>query len=252
MFSHAILRKPGPNFAQGLTTSNLGSPDFARMVEQHRAYAEALAGLGLQIEMLEPLPDFPDAYFVEDAAVVTPELAVITRPGAPARRGEEFFMIPVLARHRAIACITDPGTLDGGDVLIVDRTVLIGLSNRTNLEGALQLGHLLSVHGYQIRNIPVAEGLHFKSSVTFVGGNTLLVSGAFAGRDELAGFDQIVVEGDEDYASNTLLVNGTILTPAGFPKTLGKLQGLNAPVMVLDTSEARKMDGGLTCMSLRF
>ena len=252
MFTHAILRKPGPNFAHGLTTSHLGSPDLARMLEQHHAYAEALAGLGLQIEMLEPLPDFPDAYFVEDVAVVTPELAVITRPGAQARRGEEIPMIPALARHRSIARITDPGTLDGGDVLIMDRTVLIGLSDRTNLEGALQLGRHLSIHGYQTRNIPVAEGLHFKSSVTCVGGNTLLVSEAFAGRDELAGFSQIVVDGDEDYASNSLLVNGTILTPAGFPRTLQKLQKLNAPVIVLDTSEARKMDGGLTCMSLRF
>ena len=252
MFTHAILRQPGSNFAQGLTTSHLGTPDFGGLLEQHRAYAAALAALGLQLEILEPLPDFPDAYFVEDVAVVTPELAVITRPGAQARRGEEFFMIPVLARHRPLANITEPGTLDGGDVLIVDRTILIGLSNRTNLEGAHQLDSFLSVHGYQTRTITVAEGLHFKSSVTWVGGNTLLVSEAFAGRPELAGFEQIVVDGDEDYSSNTLLVNGTILTPAGFPKTLRKLKGLSMPVMVLDTSEARKMDGGLTCMSLRF
>ena len=161
-------------------------------------------------------------------------------------------MIPVLARHRPLAHITDPGTLDGGDVLIVDRIVLVGLSNRTNAEGATQLGRILSAHGYQTRTVPVAEGLHFKSSVTSVGGNSLLVSEAFAERPELAGFGRIVVDIDEDYASNTLLVNGTILTPVGFPKTLRKLQGLGVPVLVLDTSEARKMDGGLTCMSLRF
>ena len=252
MFTHAILRQPGPDFAQGLTTSLLGTPDYGRMLEQHHAYAQALTSLGLQIEMLEPLPDFPDAYFVEDVAVVTKELSVITRPGAEARRGEEFSMIPVLARHRPLAHITDPGTLDGGDVLIVDRTVLIGLSNRTNAAGASQLGSILSVHGYQTRTVPVAEGLHFKSSVTWVGGNTLLMSEAFAERAELADFNRIVVDSDEDYASNTLLVNGTILTPAGFPKTLRKLRGLDVPVVVLDTSEARKMDGGLTCMSLRF
>ncbi len=252
MFTHAILRKPGPNFAEGLTTSPLGTPDFGRMLQQHSAYADALTALGLQIEMLEPLPAFPDAYFVEDVAVVTPELAVITRPGAGARRGEEFHMIAVLARHRPLAHITDPGTLDGGDVLIVGQTVFVGLSNRTNPEGAAQLGHFLSVHGYQTRTIPVAEGLHFKSSVTWVRGNTLLVSETFAGRPELADFEQIVVDGDEDYASNTLHVNGTILTPMGFPKTLRKLEGLSVPVVVLDTSEARKMDGGLTCMSLRF
>lgn len=252
MFTRAILRRPGPNFAEGLTTVALGTPDYGRMLEQHRAYGEALTVLGLVIEMLEPLRDFPDAYFVEDVAVVTPELAVIARPGALARRGEEIPMVPVLDRHRPLAHVTAPGTLDGGDVLIVDRRVFIGLSNRTNPEGAAQLGRILGAHGYQSRTIPVAEGLHFKSSATWVGGNTLLVSEAFVGSPELAEFERIVVDGDEEYASNTLYVNGRILTPMGFPKTLRKLERLGLPVMELDISEARKMDGGLTCMSLRF
>lgn len=252
MFTCAILRTPGPNFADGLTTSNLGTPDYDLLLEQHQAYAETLAHLGLRIEILEALPNFPDAYFVEDVAVITPEVATIARPGALARRGEEEAMAGVLAKHHAIARIQHPGTLDGGDVLLVGRTLLIGLSNRTNAEGAAQLAGILGSHGYVCATIPVADGLHFKSSVTWVGGNTLLVSESFSKRAELQRYDLIVVEADEEYASNTLLVNGTLITPKGFPKTLRKLKSLGLPVVELDTSEARKMDGGLTCMSLRF
>lgn len=252
MFTCAILRTPGLNFADGLTTAHLGKPDYELLQAQHQAYAETLAQLGLKLEILEVLPIFPDAYFVEDVAVITPEVAVITRPGALARRGEEVAMVEVLAKHRAITRIQDPGTLDGGDVLMVGRTVLIGRSNRTNAEGAAQLTRILGPHGYECVTIPVADGLHFKSSVTWVGGNTLLVSASFAERPELRGYDLIAVDEDEAYASNTLLVNGTLITPKGFPKTLRKLKSLGLPVVELDTSEARKMDGGLTCMSLRF
>ncbi len=252
MFTRAILRRPGSNFSDGLTTARLGRPDYDLLLEQHQAYADTLIALGLEIELLEALSAFPDAYFVEDVAVVTPEVAVITRPGALARRGEEEAMVPVLSKHRPLVRIVDPGTLDGGDVLIVDHTVFIGLSNRTNAEGAAQLGRILSTHGYDCRTVPVADGLHFKSSVTWVGGNRLLVSQPFAALPELKGYEQVLVDMDEEYASNTLLVNGTLLTPKGFPKTLQKLNSLGLPVVELDTSEARKMDGGLTCMSLRF
>ena len=252
MFTHAILRTPGPNFAEGLTTASLGKPDCRLLLEQHRAYARALSDLGLEIEILEPLPNFPDAYFVEDVAVITSEIAVITRPGALARRGEEEAMVEVLARHRPIARIQSPGTLDGGDVLMVGRTVLVGLSDRTNANGAAQLIGILAPLGFECLTIPVGEGLHFKSSVTWVGGNRLLVSQSFAERPDLSSYDLLVVGPDEEYASNTLLVNGTLITPKGFPDTLAKLKTLGIPVVELDTTEARKMDGGLTCMSLRF
>ncbi len=252
MFTRAILRTPGPDFADGLTTADLGRPDPPRMLEQHAAYARTLEGLGLTLEVLPPLPGFPDAYFVEDVAVVVPEVAVITRPGALPRRGEAPHIEAALARHRPLAHITDPGTLDGGDILIVDRTVFIGLSDRTNAEGARQLAEHLGRHGYTSRTVPVAEGLHFKSSVTHVGGRDLLVSRAFAGRPEFGDFTCHMVDEAETYACNTLLVNGTLITPKGFPKTLAHLKSLGRPVVELDMSEGRKMDGGLTCMSLRF
>lgn len=252
MFTRALLRTPGSDFAEGITTAGLGRPDHALMLAQHAAYAKTLLGLGLAIEILPPLPGFPDAYFVEDVAVVVPEVAVITRPGALARRGEAPHIEAALAHHRPLAHITEPGTLDGGDILIVGSTVFIGLSDRTNAEGARQLAELLEAHGYSSRTVPVAEGLHFKSSVTHVGGHDLLVSTAFAGRPEFEGFTCHVVDEAETYACNTLFVNGTLITPKGFPKTLACLKALGRPIVELDMSEGRKMDGGLTCMSLRF
>lgn len=253
MFTKAILRRPGADYAQGLTSaSEPGQPDFARMQAQHQAYADALASLGLALEVLEPLAGHPDAYFVEDAAVVTPELGVVTRPGAPARRAEAEAMAPVLARHRPLARIEAPGTLDGGDILIFGRTAFIGLSARTNRDGGAQLAALLEPHGIRCTLVEVAAGLHFKSSVNWVGDDTLLLTPEFAGRPAFAGFRQLVVDPAEAYASNTLWINGTLLTPAGYPRTRALLETLGLPVLELDTQEARRMDGGLTCMSLRF
>jgi dimethylargininase len=252
MFTRAICRKPGLNFSHGITTVKGGKPDYAKMMTQHDAYVDALKKLGLQVEVLEPLGEFPDAYFVEDAAIVTPELAIITRPGAKARRGEAAAMEPVLVKYRPLARIEAPGKLDGGDVLLIERHALIGVSERSNPEGAEQLGEILEDHGFTWTAVPVAEGLHFKSSVNWVGGRNLLVTEDFAGMDELEGFRQIVVDPTESYAANVLWINGTLIVPAGYPGTRKKLEVLGLPILELDTSEARQMDGGLTCMSLRF
>lgn len=252
MFTQAITRKPAPNFSQGITTAGQGAPDYALMLAQHAAYEAALQASGLTVSTLAPLADFPDAYFVEDVAVVTPHVAVLTRPGATARRGEETAMAPVLAQYRPVEPIEPPGTLDGGDVLMVDNHFFIGISERTNEHGANQLARILAKYGHTSTAVPVAAGLHFKSSVNLVGGQTLLVTEEFADRSELADFEKIVVAGDEPYAANVLLVNGRLLIPAGFPKTKQKLAEWGATIIELDVSEACKMDGGLTCMSLRF
>jgi dimethylargininase len=196
------------------------------------------------------LPDYPDAYFVEDAAVVTPELAILTQPGAPSRRGEERALEPVLARYREIHRIEPPGTVDGGDVLQIGKRVLIGLSGRTNREGVDQMESILGPHGYTVTPIPVPSGLHLKSSVNYLGADTLLVDPTFA--DRVPGFRQILLHPTEAYAGNTLLINDTLITPRGFPDTRRKLEALGLEIIELDVSEAAKMDGGLTCMSLRF
>ena len=251
-FTRALLRRPGPDFAAGLTMSRLGVPEYQLMLKQHASYAAALAKAGLQLEVLEPLPGYPDAYFVEDVAVVFPELAIVTRPGADERRGEAEHIGDALGRHRPLARLVAPATLDGGDVLVVGKTVFIGLSARTNSSGAAQMAQLLSPHGYRVKTVPVEAGLHFKSSVSWLWGTTLLVTGPFAGRPELRDHQLIEIDAAEEYACNTLSVNGTLITPAGFPRTLEKLARLQLPIIEVDASEPRKMDGGLTCMSLRY
>ena len=250
-FSHAIVRRPGESFHRGLTTSDLGSPDHARMLAQHQAYVTTLERLGLQVQVLDPLPSFPDSYFVEDVAVVTPRVAIITRPGAVERRGEEDAIVDVLAPHRPLARIRAPGTLEGGDVLITSHDVFIGVSGRTNPEGARQLAAILEGHSYRCVEVPVGAGLHLKSSVSWVGGETVLITRGFAQRPEFSRYRKITLHPDDEYAGNSLRINDFVLIPAGLPRVKQALASSGSNVIELDLSEARKMDGGLSCMSLR-
>lgn len=251
-FTHAIVRKPGPNFADGITTADFGRPDYATILDQHAAYVATLQRLGVSVVELDPLPEHPDAHFVEDTAVIVPEVAVIANMGAPARQGEDAAMAPVLAAYRPLAHIALPGTFDGGDVLVVEKHCMIGLSERTNESGAQQLGETLARYGYRWDAIPVGAGLHFKSSVNYVGKNTLLIDQAFVDHPAFAGYDKLVIDPDEVYAANTLWINDHLLMPSGYPQTKQKLATLGLPIIELETSELRKMDGGLTCLSLRF
>ena len=247
MFTHAIARKPGPNFAQGLTTAvNEEAPDFEVLVNQHQKYIAALISIGLEVTVLDALPDHPDAYFVEDTAVVTGKVAVITNPGADARKGEEETIAPVHFEESNEIHVSANGKEGHG------QHFFIGVSERTNLEGAGQLGHILKSYGYSHTTVTAGDGLHFKSSVNYVGKNTLLVTEDFAGNDQIKDYDTIVVDSLESYAANTLFINDHLLVPRGYPQTLKKLKALGLHIIELDTSEVRKMDGGLTCMSLRF
>ena len=253
MFSKAITRMPGRNFADGITTEiKTDPPDYNIMLKQHAAYVETLRSIGLDVIVLDPLPDHPDAHFVEDTAVVTADVAVITNPGADARKGEEESIARVLGEYRKIERIHAPGTVDGGDVLQVGNHFFIGESERTNKEGAGQLGRILQKYKNTWTTVPVGVGLHFKSSVNHAGGNTLLVTEDFANQKELDGYDKIRVDMAESYAANTLFVNGHLLMPSGFSDTRKKLEVLGFTIIELETSEVRKMDGGLTCMSIRF
>ena len=247
----AIVRQPTPNFAEGLTTADLSQPNYPLMCRQHQQYIAALQQLGLELIVLEPLPDYPDAHFVEDTAVITPELAVITRPGAPSRRGETAAIQPILSQYRPLAHIEPPGFLEGGDVLLVEKHLFIGLSERTNESGAEQLGRYLEPHGYTWSTIPVGEGLHLKSSLNYVGDNILLVTADFAANAPLVGYEMIIVETAESYVANTLLINDMLFMLRGFLKLRVWLERLGRPIIELNISESQKMDGGLTCLSLR-
>ncbi len=252
MFSTAITRKPGMNFAQGITTADLGQPSYPLILEQYATYVETLKRIGLSVIELDSLADYPDGYFVEDVAVVTPDVAVITNPGAASRNGEQRYIEPVLAEYREIAHIKSPGTVDGGDVLMVGNHFFIGISDRTNPLGAEQLGTILEMYNYTWTTVSVDSGLHLKSSVNWVGENTLLIGANLANRHEFQGYEKIVIDRDEKYACNTLWINDILLTPMGFPKTKMQLAALGLSIIEMDASEMRKMDGGLTCLSIRF
>ena len=248
----AITRKPAKNFAKGLTTAKLGKPNYELILKQHAAYVKALKVGGLKVIELDPQPAYPDAHFVEDTAVVTPEMAVITNPGAASRQGEETSIAEVLAQYRKLENIQAPGTLDGGDVLMIANHFLIGISERTNQEGAEQLGRIVEKYGNTFATVEVGAGLHFKSSVNYLGQNRILVTEDFKNHQALSGYDKIIVNSEEEYAANTLWINDHLLIPRGFPDTREKLGRLCQEIIELDVSEMQKMDGGLTCLSLRF
>jgi dimethylargininase len=252
MFKYAITRKPGKTFDRGITTSDLGVPDYALVLKQHAAYMDTLRSIGLKVIELDPLPDYPDAHFVEDTAVVTPEVAIITNPGAPSRRGEEKSIAEILLQYRQVEYIQSPGTVDGGDVLMIGNHFLIGISQRTNPRGAEQLGLILEKYEKTWTTLQVGAGLHFKSSVNYVGKNSILVTQDFAYQEALNGYNKIIVDQEEEHSANTLWLNDHLLMPGGFPNTKTKLESLGLPIIELDVTEMQKMDGGLTCLSIRF
>jgi len=250
-FTNAIVRVPSNSCGNGLTTANLGRPNAEQTRAQFDRYINILSDLELTVTVLPANPAFPDGHFVEDTAVVTPEFAIITRPGASSREGEVVTVEPVLARYRRIERIRQ-GHMDGGDVLMVDKRFFVGLSNRTDQVGIREFTAIVEKYGYQVDVIEVMAGLHLKSIVNYVGCNTLLLDAASANHPAFADFDHIIVDKNEEYAGNTLWINDTLITPEGYPETFGKLKQLGLKIMTTPTSEFKKMDGGLTCLSLRF
>ena len=257
MISKAIVREPCANFADGLTSVDLGPPDLERALEQHKAYCEALESCGIEIIRLAPDEQHPDSTFVEDTAVLTRRGAVVTRPGAKSRVGEIDAIEPVLLEHYGeLHFIRGPGTLDGGDVCEAGEHFFIGISRRTNEEGAKQLARWLGSAGYSSSLIDIrglSNILHLKSGLAYLGGNRLLViEPLLLSDDEFCKYELTCQGSDEEYAANCLLLNGKVLVAAGFDRTQKHLEHLGYQTIALEMSEFQKMDGGLSCLSLRF
>jgi dimethylargininase len=255
-FTRAILRPPADTFAAGITSSGLGPPDLAVALEQHDAYCRTLERLGLSLVRLPPDPDFPDSTFVEDAAVVTTRSAILTRPGAASRAGEVAALGAVLGEwFPEPAKITAPGTVDGGDVCEAGHHFFIGLSRRTTPEGAAQLAEWLRRQHFSssmidIRGLPGL--LHLKTGLSWLGERRLLAVGELAGHPALSGWEVVPVPQGEDYAANCIRVNDALLVARGFPATHAILGELGYDLVPLAMSEYRKMDGGLSCLSVRW
>jgi dimethylargininase len=256
LFRYATVRPPGDNFAQGLTSSWLGAPDFAVASAQHHDYCAALEACGLELLRLPPDLEHPDSTFVEDTAVLTERLAILARPGAISRLQEVAGVKDCIQRHYSIVReIEPPGTLDGGDICDAGLHFFIGLSHRTNEAGARQLCQFLSADGYTSSTVDirgVSSILHLKSGIAHLENRDLVVMEELAGRDEFAGYNLIRVMPKESYACNCVLVNRHVLVPAGFPYVAGELERRGYKTIELEMSEFRKMDGGLSCLSLRF
>jgi dimethylargininase len=252
MFSRAIVRKPAHTYANGITTSNLGKPDINLALKQHEAYCEALIKCGLELTVLEPNPDFPDSCFVEDTAVLTKDFGIISRPGDNRRLGEEVEIRKVLEPLLKLYIIEEPGTLDGGDIMQADNKFYIGISDRTNIEGSKQLSKYLSMHNYEALSISIKDILHFKTGINYLGENNLLVQKSFYNLPELKNYNKTIIDDNEAYAANSLRVNDFVIIPNGFPKTKTDIENLGYKTIEVELSEFQKMDGGLSCLSLRF
>lgn len=256
LFTHAIVRIPGSNFADGLTAASLGVPQYDKVLDQHAEYCGALKACGLTLTTLEADLRYPDSTFVEDTAVLTARGAILTRPGAASREGEVEAIRPAIDQFfQAAPAIQAPGTVDGGDICEAGDHFFIGLSQRTNEEGAWQLAVHLATLGYSSSTIDVrgmTSILHLKSGISYISDKTLVVMQEMAGDSQFRNFSLIRVAEEESYAANCVRVNNRVLVAAGYPRLIGDLAARGFAPMALDMSEFRKMDGGLSCLSLRF
>jgi dimethylargininase len=253
MFKNALVRQPCRNMVHGLSAAGLGRPDYKKALDQHEAYVAALQDCGLAVTIMAADETYPDSVFSEDTAVLSEKVAVITRPGASSRLGEEVVVAEALSRfYDHLEYITAPGTLDGGDVLRAGNQFFIGISARTNESGAGQLAVILAKNGYLPTLVPLRHVLHLKTGIAYLQNNRLLACGEFVEHPLLSGFEIVPVPQDEAYAANSVWINGCVLVPAGFPRTIKAIERLGYEVVPVDVSEFRKLDGGLSCLSLRF
>jgi dimethylargininase len=254
MLKNAIVKRPGRSLIDGITSaSELGKPDYKTAIKQHDDYIEALKSCELEVTELQADERFPDSCFIEDVAVCTKKFAMIAKPGASSRRGEEKEIIEVIKKfYNNLEYIKEPGTLEGGDVMMVGDHFYIGLSKRTNREGAEQLIEVLKRYGMSGSIVEISEMLHLKSGLAYLGDNILLVTGEFINNLEFKKFNKIMIDEEEIYSANCIRVNDYVLVPAGSPETKEKIKAAGFKVIVVDTSEYRKVNGGLSCLSLRF
>lgn len=253
MFTRAIVRTPCEALVNGITTADLGTPDYKNALIQHADYIEALKECGLEVTVLPADENFPDSTFVEDAALMTPHCAIITNPGAPSRSEEVQSMKPVVRDfYKIVESITAPGNVEAGDIMMVEDHYYIGLSERTNQLGADQMIAILEKHGMTGSVVTLTEVLHLKTGLGYLEDNKLLACGEFLTKAEFQKYNLLEVPAEESYAANSVWINDIVLTPKGFPKTRKIIEDAGYKVREVDVSEYQKIDGGLSCLSLRF
>ncbi|MFD2740954.1 dimethylarginine dimethylaminohydrolase family protein [Sulfitobacter aestuarii] len=253
-FTHAITRKPGASVVNGLRAVDTGTPDLDLFLGHYADYVAALKSTGATVIELDPLEEFPDSVFVEDAALCLPEAAIVMRPGTPSRLGEAAVMAPVLKEvYGDVTIIEGDGFIDGGDILTTEREILVGTSARTDSKGVAALRDIVSQWGYTLREVATPEGvLHFKTDCSLLDENTILATRRLATSGALDGYDIIHTADGEEACANAIRFNELVLMPDGFPKTEAKLLEAGYNVRKIGNTEAGKLDGGMSCLSLRF
>ena len=253
-FSHAIVRKPSARIVDGLRAVDTGTPDLRRFEQDHAHYVSLLASTGAAVNVLEPLDAYPDSVFVEDAALCLPEVAITMRPGAPSRTGEAAVMAPALSEfYGEVSAIDGPGFIDGGDILVTETEILVGRSARTDAKGIAELAQITSRWGYQVREVATPAGvLHFKTDCSVMDEETVLATRRLSDTGCFAGYRIINTADGEEAAANAIRFNELVLMPAGIPQTAEKLSAAGYDVREVGNTEAAKLDGGMSCLSLRF
>ena len=253
MFTTAMVKTPCKNLVKGISNAGLGKPDYLLAMDQHARYREALETCGLKVLVLEADENFPDSTFIEDACLVTPHCAIITNPGAETRKGEIFSIrVAMQSLGLPLEAIQAPGTLDAGDIMMAGPHFFVGLSQRTNKKGFEQLSAILERYGLTASAIPLTTVLHLKTGISYLENNILLAGGEFLTRPEFQHFTLLPVDEQEAYAANCVWINGKVVVPKGFPKTKHLIEQKGYTAIEVDVSEFRKLDGGLSCLSLRF
>ena len=254
-YDKAITRPPCNNFSDGLTHGQLGKPDTGLAKRQHQQYVNTLRRCGVEVVVLRPDDDYPDSCFTEDEAIVTDRMAVIPSFCRPSRQGEEIRMRPIIEAFYSgrIEEIKKPGTLEGGDICRAENHFFIGISSRTNEEGARQFAEIVSRYGFtsdfcDIRGIQI---LHLSTGMSYIGNNTVVCCPAFKGLPALSARNVIVTSAKEAYAANCVRINDKVIMPEGFPNLRRKLQKAGFDVVTTPMSEIEKQDGGLSCLSIR-
>ncbi len=253
MFKYAITRKPSRSMIEGLSEAELGLPDYDKALIQHADYIAALKECGLEVTELEAVEEFPDSCFVEDVALMTPSCAILTNPGAESRRGEvSHIEQAVRAHYEVVEQIVAPGFVEAGDIMMVGDHYYIGLSERTNQDGAEQMITILEKYGMSGSVVEMSEMLHLKTGLGYLEDNNLVACGEFLTKPEFQKYNLVEIDQVDSYSANSVWINGTVLVPKGFKSTSNAIEKLGYKVREVDVSEYQKLDGGLSCLSLRF
>ena len=247
----ALTHTVSPSLAEGeVTFIDRQTVDYELALQQHATYCNALEKCGVEVKRLSVNPDSPDSCFIEDTAIVVDEVIIVTTIGSPARQHESRNVAPELARYGEIIHIQLPATIDGGDVLRIGRRLYVGVSGRTNSQGFHELAQILQQWNYEVIPVELKSCLHLKTACTAINEETVLLNPHWVAPEVFSDYNVLSVPEEEGWAANTIRVGNTVFLQYGFPETLKLVEKYHDSIVTLDISEFRKVEAGLSCLSI--